>query len=322
MDWNRIKRKTAAPKKVLGVYANLDDLIRIQFKVGDFSFLPSQPVSSILSGRYASRLRGRGMNFEELRQYQTGDDIRNMDWKVTARTRSPHVRVYTEEKDRCVILLVDQRINMFFGTKEKMKSVTAAELAAVGAWRSIAVGDRVGAIIFNDTDLVEITPQRSQQTVMSILGNIVRMNHMLRADSEVQPNGSMINRALEAAQRLAPHDVLVILISDLFGVDKQTERLVTGLASHNDILALVAYDPVRKSPFKQSLIVSDGKLEIEVDLTKKSSRNKIIDDFQVEIDKATVFLRKLSAPLFMISNEGDVTNQIRTLLGGGDRISQ
>ena len=304
------------------MYANLDDLIRIQFKVGDFSFLPSQPVSSILSGRYASRLRGRGMNFEELRQYQTGDDIRNMDWKVTARTRSPHVRVYTEEKDRCVILLVDQRINMFFGTKEKMKSVTAAELAAVGAWRSIAVGDRVGAIIFNDTDLVEITPQRSQQTVMSILGNIVRMNHMLRADSEVQPNGSMINRALEAAQRLAPHDVLVILISDLFGVDKQTERLVTGLASHNDILALVAYDPVRKSPFKQSLIVSDGKLEIEVDLTKKSSRNKIIDDFQVEIDKATVFLRKLSAPLFMISNENDVTNQIRTLLGGGDRISQ
>ena len=77
-----------------------------------------------------------------------GDDVRTMDWKVTARTRSPHVRVYTEEKDRAVLLVVDQRINMFFGTRDKLKSVTAAELAALGAWRAVEVGDRVGAVIF------------------------------------------------------------------------------------------------------------------------------------------------------------------------------
>lgn len=262
------------------------------------------------------------MNFEELRQYQSGDDIRNMDWKVTARTRSPHVRVYTEEKDRCVLLLVDQRINMFFGTREKLKSVTAAELAAIGAWRSIDVGDRVGAIVFNDTELIEIEPQRSQKTVMSILGNVVRMNHMLSADSEIEPNGPMINRALEAAQRLAPHDVLVIMISDLFGVDEKSERLVTQLANHNDILALLTYDPVRKKPFQQKLVISDGKLEAEIDLTRKSNREKIIDDFQKEVEEATFFLRKLSAPLFMISNEGDVTSQIRRLLGGTEQLMQ
>lgn len=322
MDWSRINRKKAESKKALGVYANLDDLIRIQFKVGDFSFLPKQPVSSILSGRYASRLRGRGMNFEELRQYQVGDDIRNMDWRVTARTRSPHVRVYTEEKDRCVLLLVDQRINMFFGTREKLKSVTAAELAAIGAWRSIDVGDRVGAIVFNDNDLIEIKPQRSQKTVMSILGNVVRMNHMLSADSEVEPNGNMINRVLEAALRLAPHDVLVILISDLFGVDEQSERLVTELASRNDILALLTYDPVRTSPFQQKLVISDGKLEAEVDLTKKDNREKFTDDFQKEVEEVTTFLQKLSAPLFMISNKGDVTSQIRRLLGGAEPMVQ
>ena len=93
-------------------------------------------MSSVLSGRYASRLRGRGLNFEEIRRYLPGDDVRTMDWKVTARTRSPHVRVYTEEKDRAVLLIVDQRINMFFGTRDKLKSVTAAELAALGAWRA------------------------------------------------------------------------------------------------------------------------------------------------------------------------------------------
>ena len=83
MDWTRIRRKTVRSDKPPGVYTNLDDLIRIQFKARDFSFLPHQPVTSILSGRYASRLRGRGLNFEELRRYIPGDDIRTMDWKVT-----------------------------------------------------------------------------------------------------------------------------------------------------------------------------------------------------------------------------------------------
>ena len=162
MDWTKIRRKKAGAEKPTGVYANLDDLIRIQFKARNFSFLPQQPVTSILSGRYASRLRGRGLNFEELRRYLPGDDIRTMDWKVTARTRSPHVRVYTEEKDRAVLLIVDQRINMFFGTRNRLKSVTAAELAALGAWRAVDVGDRVGAVVFNDTGLVDIKPREAR----------------------------------------------------------------------------------------------------------------------------------------------------------------
>ena len=189
MDWTKIKRTRPQADKPAGVYSNLDDLIRIQFKVRDLSLLPQQPVTSVLSGRYASRLRGRGLNFEELRRYQPGDDIRTMDWKVTARTRSPHVRVYTEEKDRAILLLVDQRINMFFGTRDRLKSVTAAELAAIGGWRALDVGDRVGALIFNDSESIEIVPQRSRQNVMQILGGIVRFNHQLSAQSEVEPNG-------------------------------------------------------------------------------------------------------------------------------------
>ena len=102
------KRKTGGPDQAR-VYASLDELVRLRFKASGFSFLPRQPVHSVLSGRHASRLRGRGLNFEELRNYLPGDDTRNIDWKVTARTREPFVRVYTEEKDRPVWLLVDQR---------------------------------------------------------------------------------------------------------------------------------------------------------------------------------------------------------------------
>jgi len=320
MDWTKIRRKTATADKPAGVYANLDDLIRIQFKARDFSFLPQQPVSSILSGRYASRLRGRGLNFEELRRYQPGDDIRTMDWKVTARTRSPHVRVFTEEKDRSVLLIVDQRVNMFFGTRDKLKSVTAAELAALGAWRAVQVGDRVGAVIFNDTDLVQYRPQRSQNTVMALLGNIVQMNHALHAGTEVDPNPGMLNRALEKALQLISHDTLVVIISDFFGIDELTKGLTAQMAEHNDVLALLVHDPIRLQPATQNLTVSDGSLQMEIDLADKRVREKLADDYGDEQEQITRFLNRLAAPLLMISNEGDVVDQVRRLLGVPGRV--
>ncbi len=315
MDWTKIRRKTVDAEKPRGVYANLDDLIRIQFEARDFSFLPRQPVSSVLSGRYASRLRGRGLNFEELRRYLPGDDVRTMDWKVTARTRTPHVRVYTEEKDRSVVLIVDQRINMFFGTRNKLKSVTAAELAALAAWRAVDVGDRVGAVIFNDSDLVDVRPQRSQNSVMSILGNVLKMNHALSADSDVVSNPGMLNRALDTALKLISHDTLVVIVSDFSGVDDQTEKLTTRMAEHNDVLALMIHDPARLRPASQNLTVSDGALQMEINFADKSVRDKITDDYAAEQEHITRFLSKLAAPLLMISNEGGVVDQVRRLLG-------
>jgi uncharacterized protein (DUF58 family) len=315
MDWTKIRRKKVAADKPPGVYANLDDLIRIQFKARDFSFLPQQPVNSILSGRYASRLRGRGLNFEEIRRYLPGDDIRTMDWKVTARTRSPHVRVYTEEKDRAVVLIVDQRINMFFGTRDKLKSVTAAELAALGAWRAVKVGDRVGAVVFNDTELVDIRPQRSQKTVMSILGTVIRMNHTLQADSSVEPNPDMLNRALEKALRLVPHDALIVMISDYFGVNEQSERLTARMAEHNDVLALLVHDPIRLHPAEQPITVSDGALQMEIDFADMRVREKLAEDYRDEEQHIKRFLNRLAAPFLMVSNEGDVVDQVRRLLG-------
>jgi uncharacterized protein (DUF58 family) len=321
MDWTKIKRNKAGADKPAGVYANLDDLIRIQFKARNFSFLPRQPVNSILSGRYASRLRGRGLNFEELRHYLPGDDIRTIDWKVTARTRSPHVRVYTEEKDRSVLLIVDQRMNMFFGTRDKLKSVTAAELSALGAWRAVHVGDRVGAIVFNDTDLVEIPPQRSQKTVMSILGAVLKMNHELRADSQVEPAPGALNRALDTARKFISHDTLVVVISDFSGVDQESERLTARIAEHNDVLALLVHDPMRLRPTARNLTVSDGSKQMDIDFSNKKLSEKIVKDYGDEQENITRSLRKLAAPLLMISNEGDVVDQVRYLLGAPGRAS-
>ncbi|MGB5744531.1 MAG: DUF58 domain-containing protein, partial [Sedimenticolaceae bacterium] len=100
MQYTRVRARGEPPHRDPRVYADLDELVRLQFEAQGFSFLPRQPLHSVLHGRHASRLRGRGLNFEELRGYLPGDDIRNVDWRATARAGEPQVRVYTEERDR------------------------------------------------------------------------------------------------------------------------------------------------------------------------------------------------------------------------------
>mgnify|MGYP001818085158 FL=1 len=315
MDWSRINRRRTASQQPRGVYADLEDLVRIRFRARDFSFQPRQPVTSVLSGRYGSRLRGRGLDFEELRRYQQGDDIRTMDWRVTARTRSPHVRVFSEEKDRAVLLVVDQRINMFFCTRQRLKSVTAAELGALGAWRALDSGDRIGAVLFNDERLMELRPERSEKRVMNILHGLLEMNHALRADSDLPTAPGMLNHALEKALRLAPHDVLVVIVSDFFGADAHTERLVTRIAAHNDVLGVLVHDPMRVAPAAEVLRVGDGTHQAEIDLRDARLRDRLVSDYRDEQHRIAHFLRRLSAPLLMISNEGDTVEQVRRLLG-------
>ena len=226
----------AAPKahpKAPGVHVDLDHLIALEQRGRKLSFLPRQPVHSLLAGRHASRMRGRGLNFEEIRDYRIGDDVRTIDWKVTARLQRPHVRVFDEERDRPGLLIVDQRLSMFFGTVLAMKSVTAAETAAIAAWRLLDAGDRVGAVVFNDRDMIAVEPRRSRRTVLEILRALVAQNQALGVGRGIAAAPDMLDRALDHARRLAPHDATVVIISDFDGADAATRHAVAGLASHN-----------------------------------------------------------------------------------------
>jgi len=299
-----------------GVYADLDELIRLQFKVHGFSFLPKQPVQSLLAGRRASRLRGRGLDFEEIRRYIPGDDIRTMDWRITARTQKPHTRVYTEEKDRPVLLIVDQRLSMFFGSQVAMKSVTAAEVAAMGAWRTLSVGDRVGALVFNDSEIREIPPHRSRQRVMQILETLLEMNHALRVDGDVQPDPAMLNRVLGKVLQLAKHDYLVGIISDFSGVDEETRRTVTCLAAHNDVIALFIYDPLEaRLPSFGKVIVSQGDLQLEVDTGDGQFRKRFSEQFESRLKTARDLMLRRGIPVLPINTAESIREQFRDLLG-------
>ncbi len=298
------------------IYASLKALIALQHQASGFSFLPKQPVHSVLSGRHSSRLRGRGLDFEELRHYRSGDDIRTMDWKVTNRTGKPHVRVFSEERERPVLLLIDQRTSMFFGSRVKMKSVVAAELAALAAWRVLDAGDRVGALIFNDNSIIEIKPRRSRKTVMQILHSLIQLNHALDADRSSSQNDAQLNHVLKETECLSGHDYLIVLVSDMSGWDAQSVKRIKRLAWHNDIIASLVFDPLEMElPDRSKLVLSDGDLQIQVDSGKAGLQEKFTGDFVSGVERLQLELRKHGVPVIPIDTLEPVANQVRKAIG-------
>lgn len=303
--------------KTPGAYTRLSDLVNLRHRARGFSFLPRQPVLSLLAGRHTSRLRGRGLNFEEIRRYQPGDDIREIDWKVTARTRRTHSRVFTEERERVTLLVVDQRIGMFFGSRKRMKSVTAAEAAALAAWRVLEQQDRVGALIFNDSDLIEACPQRSSGSVMRILQHIVEQNHALDLQSDIRSNPGMFNEALRRCDRLAKHDALVCIISDGAGQDEESRHLLTRIAHRNDVLFGFVHDPLEADlPAAGPLVFEDAGAQLEVDTNQSRLRDRYREDFEATRASGRHFLLHRETPVIPLSTAEDVAEQVRRCLGG------
>jgi uncharacterized protein (DUF58 family) len=297
------------------IHPTLEQLVRLQFETRGFSLLPRQPVQSLLSGRHASRLRGRGLTFEELRGYRPGDDIRSIDWRATARLRKAHVRVYSEERERPVLLVVDQRATMFFGSARTTKATAAAELAALAAWRTLAAGDRIGAVIFGDDEMVEIKPHRSRANVLRICHELVRMNGRLSAASATGA-GDTFNHALRCAVNLARHDHLILLVTDYAGDDDTTRGLATRLAAHNDVLAVLVYDPAGiRLPVSGPMEVTDGQRRSAI-----PEDGHFAQAFETEFLKRCSQLRErlraLRIPILPICTHDPIPEQVLAALGG------
>jgi len=304
------------PAQKARAYVSLDELLRLNHRAKGFSFLPKQPVHSLLAGRHASRLRGRGLEFEELRHYYEGDDVRTIDWLATARLGEPQLRVFTEERDRPVLLLVDQRLSMFFGSRFAMKSVAAAEAAALAAWRVTSLGDRIGGIIISENGIDEIRPQARQASIGPLFDTIVRHNMKLRADDPRPPDPSLLNTALAKASKLLRHDGLLTLISDVAGADADTERLITQITAHNDVLVVFIFDPLEATlPSIGRVAMAEATRQIDVETSRRNLRMRLASDFAERRTKIARFSRRHAIPVLDISTERDVLAQFREHLG-------
>jgi uncharacterized protein (DUF58 family) len=216
-----------------------------------------------------------------------------------------------------VLLVVDQRIDMFFGSRHAMKSVVAAELAGLAAWMAFHAGDRVGAIVFDDNELRLVRPLRSRARVQQILGWVADMNGALHAGSAARPDHGQLDAALEGALRLAGHDHLVCVISDFAGAGPRTQQLLRELAGHNDVVAALVFDPLFQAAPARSgrMVVTEGELQVELDFGKHTVREPIVSWFAGRLHEVGELLKRSGVPMMALDTHADTLEQLRHFLG-------
>lgn len=247
-----------------------NELVSVQLKplidlAGKASLLTIQRgrIKASQSGGYASRFKGRGMEFDEVRQYQAGDDIRNIDWRVTARTNKTHSKVFHEERERPVFISVDARPAMQFATQGVFKSVQAANIAALIAWAAQANGDKVGGQMFSQYGCQELKPATGRTAVLHFLNALVRP--MLVASKDISLD--------DVLQRLSQHarpGSLVYIVSDFRGLNDNVARQLAKLARHCELVLLQVFDQLERTlPTKGRYRFTDGAEDTVVDMNDK-----------------------------------------------------
>lgn len=248
-----------------GVSLDLKDLIELQRYAQSGRYCPEGRAFS--AGNHLSKFRGRGMDFAEVRNYQAGDDLRHMEWRVTARSGRPHIKLYQEERERPVLILVDFNPSMFFGTKIAFKSAIAARLAAILAWSVVKQGDRVGGLLFSATGHNEFTPRSREFGVLPFLASISEYTKAF-SDPTTSQTRNPLSYGLERLRRVVRPGSIIVLISDFYNFDEDSERHLARLQSHNDILAYHICDPVELAPPRpEKYAITNGSQEILLDTT-------------------------------------------------------
>jgi uncharacterized protein (DUF58 family) len=230
-------RTSQSPARV-----TLADLVRLR-PAGEAIQLTAPRVRVASAGGHVSPYKGRGVEFDESRPYQPGDDLRTMDWRVTARTGKPHTKVFREERNRPVFIWLDLRRPMLFATRGAFKAVRAAEMAALIAWSAVANGDRLGGLVFSETEHHEQRPALGSRAALRLLQTVC-------AESFWQPNGSAATaeadaeRALQRLARVARPGSLIFVLSDFRRLGADAERHLRQLSGHCDLLLAHFFDAI------------------------------------------------------------------------------
>nr|WP_032470576.1 DUF58 domain-containing protein [Vibrio mimicus] len=232
------------PLHANGVSLCLEELLAYEQQAVHF-LPPARQVWSLRIGQHHSSQLGRGMDFSEVRQYQAGDDIRSIDWRVTARTGKPHTKLFSEERERSVVLYIDLSQSMQFGSSLLLKSVQAAHLASLLSWLAVKQQDRVGAVIDLGHRLIEIKPSSRQRGVLPILGACIEAQQT--PPSQHASRSLALHEVFNTLNRLCPKGSEVVLISDFLHLDPEQNALpLRQLCHHNRVRMVQIHDPLEQ----------------------------------------------------------------------------
>ncbi len=274
-------------------------------------------VNSLQTGAYVSHFRGRGMEFDESRPYQPGDDPRNIDWRVTARSSEAYTKLFREERERPVLIMTDLRSNMHFATKGCFKSVNAARAAALLAWAAHHRGDRLGGLVFGDSRHRELKPRLGRQAALRYVHELVTHPDWANsADKGALDEEPPLTQAMAMLRRVAHPGSLVIIVSDFIGLSRAAKSYLTGIARHNEVLAVFLSDPLERQlpPPGRYRLVSHEE-EMAIDTYARGARSDYRHAFEERVQDLEAFCHRYGIHLMPLSTEDDPVYSLQQALG-------
>ncbi len=293
-----------------GIAVTLTDLLATRETAKALRRHPPRRARRVRSGPHLSTHKGRGMEFEEVRIYQPGDDIRYMDWRVTARTGKPHTKQFQEERERPVFVLCDLGTSMRFGTRVAFKSVVAARVAAILAWAAVDGGDRLGGLVFAGATHRELRPRMRTRSALAFLRALVDIDN----GADLAPAGEPLQNALAKLARIAHPGATVYLLSDFFSLNDAGLSSIRQLARHTDVRAVAIHDPIEaRLPGPGRFAFSDGRERLLYDATTTKMLHDYEQRFEQLCDARTTRLRSAGATCLTLATDADLATQLGQL---------
>ncbi len=285
------------------LYPRLDDLLELRHQARTLGLASHHLVNSNFSGLYASVFRGSGLDFDEVREYSPGDDVRNMEWKVTARTNRPHTKVFREERERAVVLCVDFSPHMAFGTRGTFKSIQAARTAALLGWAANSVQDRVGGLLFGnaETGTQHFRPTKDRRALWRLL-------KALSQPSTNASSGDPLATALQHAEKGAATGGLILVIADFNRDPRPLESIMGRLCQRHTLVLLPMDDPAdRELPplGRVTFSSADGRL-LEIDSDNEAGRRAYRELWEQQRTALLAIAKRLAVPCIPIATDDDL----------------
>lgn len=288
------------------LYPDFNELVAFKDRVSDLSHPASRSVKSTVSGNQHSPFRGQGLEFDSVREYVPGDDIRTIDWRVTARTGAPHVKLFKEDRERHMTLCIDMNSSMRFGTRNTFKSVQAARVMALLGWQGIENHDRVGACLFGDLPkgVQLFAPKRTRKTFCTILKMI--------AESNEEQHHVTLERAMQQVNQTVHNGSLIYLISDFmnFGKNLQFDTNLNQLCKKCDLVFIAINDQADKALFPAGWIrfCAGEKLTINTESTR--GREVFAKQWEENREQLHSITSRLKIPLIELTTESDICREL------------
>ena len=288
----------------MSLYPHIDDLLELRHQANTLGLASHHRVNSSFSGLYASVFRGTGLDFEEVREYREGDDIRNMEWNVTARTNVPHLKIFREERERSVVLCVDRGPHMSFGTRGTFKSVQAAKAAALLGWAASRLHDRVGGMLFGDPDdgMQYFRPTKDRRALWRLL------HALTREGTTQQPTQDCLAEALHRADRGTATGSLIFVIADMNREILGLEQALGRLCQHHTLVLLPVDDPADQSlpqMGRVTFVAPDGQA-LEIDTADSQARERYSQGWLARRQQLNQLTNRLGITLMPIATNEEI----------------